>query len=143
MKRRERPSRMRDLLEGRRRSVFDPSPAIEQLHRELEHVEILEQVTQEDGRIFPTVTKAYMPGRPTETAPDGSLLPVLVVRFPVPVEDREDWSKQCKAWQRPPSTIQLPDTGTVTHPDIEEPADHSVAARLYDASQIRIAGPLV
>jgi hypothetical protein len=69
-------------------------------------------VAQEDGRIFPTVTKSYMPGRQTETAPDGSLSPVLVVRFPIPVEDREEWSKQCKAWQRPPSTIQLPDTGT-------------------------------
>jgi hypothetical protein len=112
MKHRERPRRMRDLLESRRRSVFDPSPAIEQLHRELEHEEILEEVMREDGRIFATVTKVYMPGRQTETAPDGSLPPVLVVRFPVPVEDREEWSKQCKAWQRPRSTIPLPDTGT-------------------------------
>jgi hypothetical protein len=112
MKHGERPPRMRDLLEGRRRSLFDPSPAIERLYRELERVEILEEVAQEDGRIFPTVTKSYMPGRQTETVPDGSPSPVLVVRFPIPVEDREEWSKQCKAWQRPPSTIQLPDTGT-------------------------------
>jgi hypothetical protein len=108
MKLTEPPSRLGDLLEDRRRSIFDT--AIERLHRELQHVEILEEVVHEEGRIFPMVTKAYMPAMRAERRPDRSLPPVLVVRFPERVEDAEEWSERCRAWQRPPSTIEWPET---------------------------------
>jgi anti-sigma regulatory factor (Ser/Thr protein kinase) len=105
MKLTEPPPRLGDLLDHRRRSIFDPGPAIERLDRELQHVEILEEVVHEEGRIFPMVTKAYMPAMRVERRPDGSLPPVLVVRFPERV-DAEEWSKRCRAWQRPPSPIE-------------------------------------
>jgi hypothetical protein len=97
----ERAPLMRDLLERRGRSILDAWPAIERLDRELETVEILAGPTQEGDRIFPIVTKTYSAGtrRPVERGPDGSLPPVLVVRFPVVVQDPEEWSRQCKAWR--------------------------------------------
>src|SRR4051812_11187605 len=55
----ELPPLVRDLLERRGRSILDPWPAIERLDRELEMVEILEEPAQEDGRVFPIVTKVY------------------------------------------------------------------------------------
>ena len=109
MKLTEAPSRLGDLLEDRRRSIFDA--AMERLQRERQQAEILEEVIQEEGRIFPMVTKAYMPAMRVETRPDGSLPPVLVVRFPERVEDAEEWSKRCRAWQRPPSPIEWPTHG--------------------------------
>src|SRR5437867_12020857 len=81
MKVQQRPLWIRDLLDGRRRSVFDLTPAIERLNRELQHVEILEEAKQEAGRIFPIVTKAFMPGQHAERQFDGSVAPILVVRF--------------------------------------------------------------
>ena len=104
MKHTESPSRLGDLLERPRRSIFDP--AIERLHRELQQVEILEEAIHEEGRIFSMVAKAYMPAMRAEARPDGSLSPVLVVRFPERVEDTEEWSKRCRAWQRPASPIE-------------------------------------
>jgi hypothetical protein len=101
------PRRLGDLLDHRRRSIFDP--AIERLHRQVQQVDIPPEAIQEEGRIFPMVTKAYMPGMRAERRPDGSLPPVLVVRFPERVEDAEEWSKRCRAWQRQLSTIELPD----------------------------------
>src|SRR5262249_10229594 len=92
------------------RSIFDPGPAIERLNRELQRVEILEEVIHEEGRIFPMVAKAYTPAMRAETRPDGSLPPVLVVRFPERIEDAEEWSKRCRAWQRRPSPINCTDT---------------------------------
>jgi hypothetical protein len=110
MRRTEPPPRLGDLMNHRRRSIFDLWPAIERLHQELQQVEILEEAIQEEGRIFPMVTKAYMPAMRAERRPDGSLPPVRVVRFPQRVEDAEEWSKRCRAWQRPPSPIELADT---------------------------------
>src|SRR5262249_13342525 len=79
MKLRASPPRVGDLLDTRRGSILDP--AIERLHRERQQVEILDEVIHEEGRIFPMVAKAYMPAMRAEVRPDGSLSPVLVVRF--------------------------------------------------------------
>ena len=92
------PPIMRELLEPRRRSPLDPRPAIERLDRELEARETIEETAKEADRVFPTVTKAYRSGMP-ETPNDGSRPPLLVVRFPVTVEDTAEWSRQCKAWR--------------------------------------------
>jgi hypothetical protein len=110
MKRTEPRPRLGDLLDHRRRPIFDLWPAIERLNQELQQVEILEEAIQEEGWIFPMVTKAYMPAMQAERRLDGSLPPVRVVRFPERVDDAEEWSKRCRAWQRPPSTIEWPDT---------------------------------
>jgi len=109
MKLTEPPSRLGDLLEDRRRSIFDS--AMERLHRERQQAEILEEVIQEEGRIFPMVTKAYMSAMRPEMRADGSLPPIPVVRFPERVNDAEEWSRRCRAWQRPPLTIEWPDEG--------------------------------
>jgi hypothetical protein len=106
MKRTGPPPRLGDLLDHRRRSIFDLRSAIERLDRQLQPVEIREEAIQEAGRIFPMVTKAYMPATGKETRPDGSLPRVGVVRFPERLEDAEEWSKRCRAWERPPSTIE-------------------------------------
>ena len=111
MKRTEPVPRLRDLLTHRRRSILDPGPAIERLDRKLQQVEISEEATQEEGRIFPMVTKAYMSAMRAEMRPDGSLPPIPVVRFPERVNDAEEWSTRCRAWQRSPSTIEWPDEG--------------------------------
>src|SRR5262249_2158258 len=108
MKLRASQPRVGDLLDNRRGSILDP--AIERLHRERQQVEIREEVSHEHGRSFRMVAKAYPPGMRAETRPDGSLAPVLVVRFPERVEDAEEWSKRCRAWQRPPSPIESTDT---------------------------------
>jgi hypothetical protein len=107
----ELPPRMRDLLERRPRSIFDPWPAIERLDRELELVEIVDEPTLEGDRIFPVVTKAFLTGRhrAAERLPDGSLPPIVVVRFPVVVDDAEDWSRQCKAWREAHPIMDTPD----------------------------------
>ena len=110
MKVQQRPLRIRDLLDGRRPSVFDLTPAIDRLNRELQHVEMVEEPKQEAGRIFPIITKAFMPGQHAERQFDGSFAPILVVRFPTPVDDLDEWSKRCKEWQRPPINIEIPDT---------------------------------
>src|SRR5262249_50305829 len=111
MKRSQPPPRLRDLLEHPRRSIVDPRPAIERLDQKLQQVEIAEEAIQEEGRIFPMVTKAYMSAMRAEMRPDGSLPPIPVVRFPERVNDAEEWSRRCRAWQRPPSTIEWPDDG--------------------------------
>jgi hypothetical protein len=92
---------MRDLLERRPRSILDPWPAIERLDRELEQVTILGEPTRGDNRIFPVMTKPFLTptNRPSARLPDGTLPPLLVVRFPVIVEDATEWSQQCKAWR--------------------------------------------
>jgi hypothetical protein len=107
----ELPPLVRDLLERRGRSILDPWPAIERLDRELEMVEILEEPAQEDGRIFPIVTKVYLSAtrRPVERELDGSLPPVPVVRFPVIVEDPEEWSRHCRAWREAHPSIETTD----------------------------------
>ena len=110
MKIKQRPLRMGDLLDGQRQSVFDLTPAIDRLNRELQHVEIVEGPKQEEGRIFPIITKSLMPGQPAERQFDGSFAPILVVRFPIPVDDRDEWAKRCKEWQRPPVNIEVLDT---------------------------------
>src|SRR5262245_10663744 len=109
MKVQPRPLRIRDLLDGRRPSVFDLTPAIDRMNLELQPLEILEEAKLEAGRIFPIVTKAFMPGQIAEKPLDGSLAPIRVVRFPTPVDDRDLWAKRCQAWQRPASTIAIPD----------------------------------
>jgi hypothetical protein len=109
MKAKEWPLRLGDLLNGRRRSVFDLTPAIDRLNLELDHVDIVEEATEVTGRIFQIVTKAFIPGLRAERQLDGSFAPFLVVRFPTPVDDRDEWSRRCKGWKRPPSTIEVPD----------------------------------
>ena len=108
MKFRELPPLMRDLLERRPRSTIDPWPAIERLDRELELVAILEEPNREDNRIFPIVTKAFL--TPTDRSAarlsDTTRPPLLVLRFPVIVEDPTEWSQQCKAWRE---THPVPD----------------------------------
>src|SRR5262249_52324703 len=96
MKSIELPPLMRDLLERRPRSIMDPWPAIERLDRELERAAILEEPILEEGRIFPLETKVS----PTPTdriaarLPDGAWAPLVVVRFPVIVEDATDWARR-------------------------------------------------
>ena len=93
---------LREVLGGKSRSIFDLETAVARLNRELDRVEALEPPVEEPGRIFAIETKRYDAGM--MDGGDGAVRPILVVRFPVLVEDQEEWSRRCREWRqnRPP-----------------------------------------
>src|SRR3954464_8717626 len=106
----ELPPIMRDLLEPEQRSMFDPWPAIDRLNHDLQVHDLLADPVQDDDRIFPMVTKPYVSQAKSRPGPgpDGTLPPVVAVRFPVVIENLEEGSSQCKSWRQEHPMLETP-----------------------------------